>query len=273
MIFILLCSIGLARAALDPLTGARVSLASTQQLLASPFLPNLKSDRGHIGVQASYLGAQLRGIDQDALYNGDFSGYGVGINYSTALARDLGYFLTGVYSKSEGSAAFASAVNPAQHRFSTSGTVVNVGANLRLLGRDESASIVGVFGGPALMQFDSELRIGQELYTSSPLIYGVTVGAQWRVWAGNFVFNPYGLRFQAFTDACTGVSTVGVVSFPDHCPGDNTKVALMPSFSAYGLVFGYRRLEANVYAKLINSSVTPDIKVFTLGLSYTFAAR
>ena len=80
-------------AALDPLTGARVSLITTQTSIAAPFLPNLESKEAQVGTQIAYLKSKLKGRQDGAGYAGAFSGFGLGFNYSSALRGGFGWYL------------------------------------------------------------------------------------------------------------------------------------------------------------------------------------
>jgi hypothetical protein len=273
MIYLFLLLIALpASANLDPFSGARVSLVATQTLLTAPPLPKLDATKGNLTVQGSYIAATAEGRDTVTRndYSGKFTGGDLGFGYSTPADKGIGYFATGIISKLSGEAQ-TTATDALVHEFMTTGYATTFGMSKRLIGRDDSVFILGVFGGPALMYFQSALTIDGTTYKSSPLMYGMQLGAQIKIRIGKWSFTPYALYMQELSGKCkTIVSSDGTVDSSESCGGDTFSQEINASFSAYGIVIGTKDLQLNVYSKLMNHPLLSDISVLNLGLSYSF---
>ncbi|MES2856744.1 MAG: hypothetical protein V4692_12810, partial [Bdellovibrionota bacterium] len=64
-------------------------------------------------------------------------------------------------------------------------------------------------------------------------------------------------------------SNVDITGGPG-CGGNPSALKLPATFGAFGLIMGYKKLSANVYAKLMNDKSLDDISALNLSLSYTF---
>ncbi len=182
-----------SQAALDPLVGTKVSLVATQAMLASPFLPSLSSTGTDINFSGSYILTKMEGGDSASSYNGRFSGYALGLGYSSGTKGYLGTFaivnassMDGEVHMGDGSGAAAGKLEG----FKMMGYAAMGGGSLRIFGSKNSKFALGVFAGPGLMYFDSSFKVTTNSYSSNPLIYGGFGGAQVKIILGDFMFNP-----------------------------------------------------------------------------------
>ena len=269
---------------LDPLTGVRVSLASTQALLAVPPLPSLETEgRSTFSVSGSYLKASTAVVlDETLYYDGKFEGAAFGIGYTSRSFGRLNYFWMLVANHLSGS------IDVNQADGTTLGTLKDIstqgysgagGASYRFIGDNKSPFAAGFFFGPAFMYFKNEFKLQVQqsgvqaaevpVYSSSPLILGALGGLQLKLRLGNLLIIPYGLYVSELSEKCKSYSSTNNDTSLD-CEGTPGKINMPGSFAAFGLNLGYKAIRLNAYSSTSNDPTMKNIKVNQYQLSYAW---
>lgn len=259
-----------SKAQIDPLTGARVSLASTQNLLAAPPLPEFNTTKKRYSLQVSSVTAKVDGTDTYPDLKGKFEGSAVGLGYSHKTDNKLGYYGMAVFNDIKGKIELAG--QPNLESFKTSGYAISVGGSLRLTG-DPTSSIfnAGVFAGPAIMNFKSTFMISTDKFTYDPNIVGGLFGMQFMLRFGKTQFRPYALYFKEFSDECKPIPEGGnPLSGTSFCGDGSARVEMPATFTGFGLILGYEKFQLNVYSNMRNDSSFDDITLQHISLGYSF---
>ena len=271
----------------DPGTATRVSLASTQDMLAAPPLPSLEtSGRPEVTVQASAIGGRNSGEVWGSTgihnydYVGAFNGNAYGLGISTPSYGRFGFFAFGLTNRLEGQ------MDTYQGRLlhdisirdiSTRGSAWAAGVSYRFIGEGgKTPFAVGAFLGPAAMKFDNEFdwcqSQGCNRYKTAPEFSGIYGGLQikWR-WQ-KFLAIPYVLHFRDTSDSCKKYDTKVIyrVSYCDDDPSRMYYMTMKGTFTGYGLILGYGDLKFNVYSKATRDEDTSNVKTSSYSLSYGF---
>ncbi len=268
----------------DVLTGARVSLASTQSILAAPPLPSLESNTGLILVfQGGYLSGKVseqNPMSSQSGFSGNFFGKGAGFGFSTRTFGKFSFFGLLVASQMDGEIRLVSTDLTAITYFrevDIQSMAAVGGVSYRIIGEGRSPFAAGIFVGPAWMSLKTKFHVDAPYisyispdYKSEPKVTGAMVGLQlkWRV--DHFLAVPYALYMGEISSHCKDFTTPNSSDQWPACDGSITKADLPASFGAYGINLGYRGFSFNVYSKVQNSNTAmQSIEVHQYQLSYS----
>ncbi len=203
-----------ANSGFDVLTAARVSLSSTQSLLAAPPLPSLETNEKFvISVQGGYVSGHAEGDDystRQSAYRGNFYGESFGLGLTSSSYKNLSYFgmLVGNTLGGELSGTSTDGKQISWWRnMSTQGVDAMAGAQYRIYGERRSPFVLGIFAGPVWISLKSSFQpeyvnpssgavtLGDK-YHADPTMYGVMAGVQGKIRLNSFLFSPYGMYLQ-----------------------------------------------------------------------------
>jgi hypothetical protein len=260
-----------AHANLDALTGMRLGIMATQTLLRAPALPRMDDDKGRATLMANYQYGEVKGYDgtSSSDYSGNFGGLSAGVGYSTAMSKNVGYYIFGMYGTSTGS---AKPDGGDYWDFKNTIGVLSGGYARRLLGNEDSFGIVGAFIGPAYMYMNSEMKAPQDDYSSSPAIYGWQAGLQAQLKYKNFRFLPYVMYFGELSPKCKMVSAAKgtPIASSDPCGDDDSGMPIDTTFTAFGLIAGTKTFQVNLFSSIDTSSSLDDVTLGNIGITYSF---
>jgi hypothetical protein len=274
-----------AWAGIDPSTAARLSVASAENLLAAPPLPNLEGkDKTIYTPLIGYSISKIKGVEPyrppvaGYSYDGGASGPvgALGVTFPH-YGRLSGFAL--VFANSFSGKIDADFGTDLFHLKDIKANVFGAVAavNFRVLGDASSRYAVGLFSGPGYMRSSSSFVAeidapgagAGSTYAMTTNIYGIYSGLQAKARWGNILFNPYVLYFADLSNKCRKFSEGTINSDPSSECTDNS-IATRASFSAYGFVVGYGKFSLNIYSHTISGDEYRDITSQTYSLSYAF---
>ena len=277
-------SIQSSGASLDPLVGARVSVASMQSILAAPPLPNFeKSDMTTVTFQEGYVTGQLLNLESSQLYYGNLYGSSTGVGFTSPSFGAFSAFAMVATSKLTGTIYGLSSDHTQEwwlRNLTTTTTAFTAGLAVRLIGDNTSPFAAGIFVGPTFMNMASRFHFDvpsisflSKDYVSEPHSQGVTVGAIVKLRVHNVMVMPYGLSLIETTDKCKSFTTPNSGDVWPACNGDDRKASLPVSFNAVGVNVGYRDFQTNVYLKVNRDSSLANTRVVQYQLSYALGLK
>ncbi len=269
---------------IDVLTGARVSISSTQSILGAPPLPSLESNTGLVFIfQGGYLtGKAIDSSNGGASgYSGNFYGKAAGIGFSSRTFGNFSFFGLFVASQMDGEIAVTSSDGTSITYFremKVQSMAAVAGISYRFIGEGRSPFAAGVFVGPTWMSLKSRFHVDAPYisyispdYTAEPKVTGVMAGLQLKWRLNHYLIAPYALYMGEVSNHCKGFSTPNPADQWPACEGDPYSADLPASFSAYGINLGYRGFSFNAFSQTqnANSAAMKAIEVHQYQLSYS----